>query len=152
AKVAALESRQRYARQSCFLLPAALSFVPSKEKSAIVFNWPTNNTAELVAAEAGFLRRKEVSRVEHRVTMKFKGRAVEVVGPCLGSDDDLAAGLTSIISRISAGQHFELTHRIQNWSMQGLVGRLVVVIDAVLDVVVGNFAVTGNVEAAAEAE
>src|SRR5258708_27641506 len=84
--------------------------------------------------------------------MKFKDRAVEVVGSRLGSNDDLTSGLSPIVSRVGAGQHFELAHCIQNRPMQRLVGRLVVIVNAVFNVVVGNFAVTCNVETAAKAE
>ena len=78
--------------------------------------------------------------------------AVQVVRPRPGRDDDLAPGLSSVLGRVGPGQHLELAHGVQDRPVQRLVGGLVVVVDPVLDVVVGDLAVAGHVEAAAEPE
>src|SRR5262245_5717765 len=75
---------------------------------------------------------------------------MEIISSRLRADDDLAARLSPIFSRVSAGQDFELSDSIEDWPVRRLIGGLVIIVDAVFDVVVCHLAVPGYVKAASE--
>ena len=64
--------------------------------------------------------------------------------------DDLATGLPAVFRGICSRENFEFAYSIQNRPVQWLICRLVVVVDAVKDVLVCNFAVSRDIQPAAE--
>src|SRR5262249_55406759 len=152
AEVAALHGLGRHGCQRRLLLAATLSFVTYEEESAVVANRSSKYAAELVATKAWLDRREEVASIQRRVAMKFESRAVIAICARLCAHDHLSAGLPAVLCRIGSGQNLELAHRIEDRPMQRLIGSLVVVVDAVFYVIVGDLAVTGDVESSAEPE
>ena len=152
AEIAVAHGQGGHRRRPGFLLAAPLPLVADEEKRLVAPDRPACHAAKLVAPEARLGWREIVLGVEGGVAMELVCGAVQVVRPRPGRDDDLAPGLSSVLGRVGPGQHLELAHGVQDRPVQRLVGGLVVVVDPVLDVVVGDLAVAGHVEAAAEPE
>src|SRR5262249_48245158 len=68
------------------------------------------------------------------------------------TDDNLPPRLSAVVGGIGSGQYFELAHGVEDRAVQGLISSLVVIVDAILYVVVCDFAVTSNVESSAESQ
>src|SRR5262245_4884885 len=93
--------QRRHVGQPRLLLASSLPFVTGEEERPVLADRASEHTSELVAAETGFLRSEEVARVEDRVAVKFKRRAVKIVRARFGRDDDLPARLTPILGAVS---------------------------------------------------
>ena len=72
------------------------------------------------------------------------------VGSGLSGYDDLPTGLASVLGGIGAGEHSEFLDRVQHRSMQRLVAGLVVVVDAIKNVLRRDFVAPRDVHAAAK--
>src|SRR5215813_1898568 len=82
--------------------------------------------------------------------MKLPNRAMKLIRARLCGHNDLAAGLPTIFRGIRAGQYLELANSIQNGPVQWLIRRLVIIIDTVEQVLIRDFAVSRDVDPAAE--
>ena len=103
-----------------------------------------------MAAESGFLRRKEVPGVQCGIAMEFPDGAMKRIGSGLRCDHDLASGLPAVLGRVCSRQNLEFADGIQDRPVQRLVRRFIVVVDTIENVLIGDFAIAGNVQTSAK--
>ena len=130
----------------------AEAIVIAEEKCLVATDRAAQREAKLVLLEGGDLVGRpveEVLRVQSRVSQKLIDRAVDLVGPRFGDDIDLAAGITSLLGRVEIGLDLELLDRLYRRADHQGESEPVVIIDPVIQVVVGAFAVAVDEQLAA---
>ena len=84
--------------------------------------------------------------------MEFPEGAMEHIRPGLRCNHDLPAGLPAVFCGVCTRQDLEFADGVQDRPMQRLVRGLIVVIDAIENVLIGDFAITRNVQTSAKTE
>src|SRR5258708_5308302 len=151
-EVTAFESVERYRSYLGLLLAAILILPAHEEESFFLPDRAAQHQAVLIAMEGRFEWREEPAGVQRCIAMDLPGRAVKRVGPRPRGDDRLPAGLPAVLGRIGSGEDPELAHGVEDRPMQRLVRGLVVIVDTVQQILVGDFGAARHVKAASEAE
>src|SRR4029450_2332974 len=115
-----------------------------KEEGPVFPDGPANRETELVLLEWGnFIRGpvEEIFRIQGRIAQEFVSRAGNFIGTWLGYDIDLPAWVAALLGGVQVGLDLEFLDGLDRGPDDQGQGQPVIVVDAIVQVVVGVFAV-----------
>ena len=151
-EVASPHFRDRHCVHKRAFLPALEAFVVAEEKQLVLDDLAAEARAKLALAQHGLVRQEEVPRVGLVVAQKFVGAAVPLVRTRFRNHVHRRTGVAPLVGGEKARLDFELAHRFHRRPQHDGQRQPLVVVNAVVQEVVGAFAVSVREDFAARAK